>query len=94
MGDTLQQYTFNRSTPASEQPPSLTTAINESKQTNRCLVCNKQLGLLPFTCKCGALTCGRHKWPEHDCTYDYRAEALDRLKKDNPVVVADKLIRI
>ena len=62
-----------------------------AKKSNRCLVCNKRLFLLPFVCKCGANTCGQHKWPEHECTYDYRAEARERLRKDNPQVIADRL---
>ena len=62
---------------------------------NRCFQCNKRLGLLPFTCKCGANYCTRCKWPEdHHCTFDYRAEGMKKLAKENPVIVADKLTRI
>ena len=60
----------------------------------RCFECNKRLNLLPITCKCGVVTCIQHKWPDHDCTYDYRAEATEHLIKNNPVVVATKLNRI
>ncbi len=66
----------------------------KQQKSNRCLVCNKRLFLLPFVCKCGVRTCGQHKWPEHECTYDYHAEARERLRKDNPQVIADRLNRI
>ncbi len=61
---------------------------------NKCIVCNKRLALLPFKCKCGVVTCVKHKWPEHECTFDYRAEGLERLKKDNPRIASEKLVRI
>ena len=69
-------------------------AIERAKKRNRCLVCNKKLGLLPFNCKCGAVTCSTHRGLGHECTFDYRAEARERLRKENPVVAAEKLTRI
>jgi len=67
----------------------------ELAKKNHCFQCNKRLGLLPFTCKCGTNYCTRCKWPEdHHCTFDYRAEGMKKLAKENPVIVADKLTRI
>ncbi len=62
---------------------------------NRCHMCSKKLGLLPFECKCGGSFCPTHRYiEEHQCTFDWKQEGLDRLKQDNPQVVADKIIRI
>ena len=63
--------------------------------TNRCTVCNKKVGLIPFTCKCNDSFkfCSKHRL-DHDCTFDYRKEQLDKLMKENPKVVAPKIIDI
>ena len=43
------------------------------KKKNRCPVCNKKMGLMPFECKCGKSFCILHKDPEaHNCTYDFK----------------------
>ncbi len=65
-----------------------------AKKRNRCFACKKRLGLIPVACKCGMVTCIQHKWPDHHCTYDYHAEAVERLTKDNPPVIAEKITRI
>ena len=64
-----------------------------SNRKSHCMVCNKRLGLLPFKCKCGGVSCSRHRWPDHLCTFDYRAQEREQLHKNNPVVVADKILR-
>lgn len=62
---------------------------------NRCHMCSKKLGLLPFECKCGGSFCTTHRYiEEHNCTFDWKQEGLERLKEDNPQVVADKIIKI
>ena len=66
----------------------------KSLKKKRCFECNKRLNFLPITCKCGVVTCIQHKWPDHNCTHDYRAEAQKQLTKENPVVIAEKLNRI
>lgn len=48
-----------------------------------------------FDCRCGNLFCGLHRYSDkHNCPYDYRTEAADKIRKENPVVVADKIQRI
>lgn len=48
-----------------------------------------------FDCRCGNLFCGLHRYSDkHNCPYDYKAEAADKIRKENPVVVADKIQRI
>jgi AN1-type zinc finger protein 5/6 len=53
----------------------------------RCDQCNKKVGLLGQKCKCERVFCISHLHAEeHNCTFDYRAEAKENLKRS-----ADKL---
>ncbi|KAG7318568.1 hypothetical protein KOW79_018323 [Hemibagrus wyckioides] len=62
---------------------------------NRCFTCRKRVGLTGFDCRCGQLFCGIHRYSDkHNCTYNYKAEAAAKIRKENPVVVADKIQRI
>ncbi|XP_061117807.1 AN1-type zinc finger protein 5a isoform X2 [Conger conger] len=62
---------------------------------NRCSMCRKKVGLTGFDCRCGNLFCGLHRYSDkHNCPYDYKAEAAAKIRKENPVVVADKIQRI
>lgn len=56
-----------------------------------CEICGKKLGLLPVKCKCGLYTCSIHRYPKHDCNFDYKKEHVKRLKKDNPKVAPEKI---
>lgn len=48
-----------------------------------------------FDCRCGNLFCGIHRYSDkHNCPYDYKADAAAKIRKENPVVVADKIQRI
>ncbi|KAK2523781.1 Zfand5, partial [Columba livia] len=62
---------------------------------NRCFMCRKKLGLTGIDCRCGNLFCGLHRYSDkHNCPYDYKAEAAEKIRKENPVVVAEKVQRI
>uniref|UniRef100_A0A674PDU2 Zinc finger, AN1-type domain 5a n=2 Tax=Takifugu rubripes TaxID=31033 RepID=A0A674PDU2_TAKRU len=62
---------------------------------NRCFMCRKRVGLTGFDCRCGNLFCGIHRYSDkHNCPYDYKADAAAKIRKENPVVVADKIQRI
>eukprot|EP00922_Rhytidocystis_sp_ex-Travisia-forbesii_P036269 GHVS01053805.1.p1 GENE.GHVS01053805.1~~GHVS01053805.1.p1 ORF type:complete len:265 (-),score=51.81 GHVS01053805.1:970-1764(-) len=66
-------------------------------QTNRgrCWCCQAKIGLLGFTCRCGYLFCGKHRYADaHDCCFDYKAYDRQNLAKNNNRVVAEKLERI
>ncbi|GAA6109837.1 AN1-type zinc finger protein 5a [Tachysurus ichikawai] len=68
---------------------------SDKPKKNRCFTCRKRLGLTGFDCRCGQLFCGIHRYSDkHNCTYDYKAEAAAKIRKENPVVVADKIQRI
>ncbi|KAF8058501.1 hypothetical protein N665_1242s0010 [Sinapis alba] len=61
---------------------------------NRCLCCNKKVGILGFKCKCGSTFCGEHRYPErHDCSFDFKEAGRGEIAKANPVIKADKLQR-
>lgn len=62
---------------------------------NRCFMCRKKVGLTGFDCRCGNLFCGIHRYSDkHNCPYNYKAEAAAKIRKENPVVVAEKIQRI
>ncbi|CAL8404615.1 unnamed protein product [Boreogadus saida] len=62
---------------------------------NRCHHCRKKVGLTGFDCRCGHVFCGAHRYSDlHGCTFDYRADAAAKIKKENPVVVAEKVQKI
>ena len=61
----------------------------------RCPICNKKLGLLPYTCKCGLDFCVSHIQPElHSCNYDHKTEAKDLLSSRLIKVVGEKVEKI
>jgi hypothetical protein len=62
---------------------------------NRCICCNKKLGLLGFTCRCGGNFCAEHRHDSaHNCTYDYQGDAKNKLSKELSKVIAEKLERV
>ncbi|KAI5733715.1 hypothetical protein M8J76_015049 [Diaphorina citri] len=63
---------------------------------SRCAQCNVKLTVCSsFTCRCRKLFCPRHRHPEeHACTFDYKAYGRHLLAATNPLVVADKVVRI
>uniref|UniRef100_A0A2I3THR2 ZFAND5 n=2 Tax=Homininae TaxID=207598 RepID=A0A2I3THR2_PANTR len=79
-------------TPKTEPSPSVfqpSTSQSEEKapelpkpKKNRCFMCRKKVGLTGFDCRCGNLFCGLHP------------EAAAKIRKENPVVVAEKIQRI
>ncbi|KAM9455806.1 AN1-type zinc finger protein 5b [Clarias gariepinus] len=89
--------------PTSSSSSSVNTAVSAETKTpdvpkpkkNRCFMCRKKVGLTGFDCRCGNLFCGLHRYSDkHNCPYDYKAEAAAKIRKENPVVVADKIQRI
>ena len=67
----------------------------KKKKKNRCLVCSKKIGLTGFTCRCGGLFCGIHRYTDkHECNFDYKALGAQEIKEANPVVRADKIDKI
>ncbi|XVE62360.1 hypothetical protein DITRI_Ditri06bG0112100 [Diplodiscus trichospermus] len=86
------------SSPSSAAPdvPSVsvdsTSVFSPSKLNNRCESCNKKLGLMGFTCRCGKVFCQLHRYPsEHSCKYDFKKADRQVLAKQNPVIKGDKM---
>ncbi|XP_020105426.1 zinc finger A20 and AN1 domain-containing stress-associated protein 6-like [Ananas comosus] len=70
-------------------------APRSSKPENRCSFCNKKIGLLGFTCRCGDVFCSVHRYSDkHNCGFDYRGAAQAKIAKANPLVKADKVDKI
>ncbi|KAM4049453.1 AN1-type zinc finger protein 5 [Anomaloglossus baeobatrachus] len=95
----LSEPVVTQPSPSVSQP---STSQNEEKspelpkpKKNRCFMCRKKIGLTGFDCRCGNLFCGLHRYSDkHNCPYDYKAEAAAKIRKENPVVVAEKIQRI
>ncbi|XP_078251324.1 AN1-type zinc finger protein 5-like isoform X2 [Rhinoraja longicauda] len=48
-----------------------------------------------FDCRCGNMFCALHRYSDkHNCPYDYKAEAAMKIRKENPIIVAEKIQRI
>ncbi|XP_062405492.1 AN1-type zinc finger protein 6 isoform X4 [Sardina pilchardus] len=62
---------------------------------NRCFTCRKKVGLTGFDCRCGNVFCGIHRYSDiHNCTFDYKADAAEKIRKENPVIVGEKIQKI
>jgi len=71
------------------------TGSESKKRTNRCLTCRKKVGLTGFECRCGGLFCSTHRYSDkHNCTFDYRQLGAEEIRKNNPVVVSEKINKI
>ncbi|CAL8246605.1 unnamed protein product [Lota lota] len=88
--DDVISTTSEGSTPAADDGEEKPRA-----KRNRCFTCRKKLGLTGFDCRCGNVFCGAHRYSDlHGCTFDYRAEAAAKIKKENPVVIGEKIQKI
>ncbi|XP_067127507.1 AN1-type zinc finger protein 6-like isoform X2 [Centruroides vittatus] len=71
------------------------TEPKEQKKKNRCNVCRKKVGLTGFQCRCGGLFCSLHRYSnEHNCTFDYKQLGAQEIRKNNPLVVGEKIQKI
>lgn len=85
VSDTTQQ-------PSEEQNKSLE---KPKQKKNRCFMCRKKVGLTGFECRCGNVYCGVHRYSDvHNCSYNYKADAAEKIRKENPVVVGEKIQKI
>uniref|UniRef100_A0A914I3X1 Zinc finger protein n=1 Tax=Globodera rostochiensis TaxID=31243 RepID=A0A914I3X1_GLORO len=80
---------------ASPSPVPSQQQEEQQKKPNRCLVCNKRVGLTGFDCRCGGLFCGEHRYHSaHNCTFDYKTAGREELRAKHPQVITDKIERI
>jgi hypothetical protein len=63
--------------PTEDEKPAAEPEVQKKK---RCQTCKKKLGLIAFPCKCGGEYCAVHRSnADHNCTYDYQADAKKAL---------------
>jgi len=75
----------------------VTASSVDKKKRNRCTwpTCNKKLGLTGFDCRCGGQFCPLHRYAnEHNCTFDYKEHGQNEIRKNMPVVQAERVRRI
>ncbi|XP_042583234.1 AN1-type zinc finger protein 6 isoform X2 [Cyprinus carpio] len=62
---------------------------------NRCFTCRKKVRLTGFDCRCGHLFCSIHRYSDvHNCSFDYKADAAEKIRKENPLIVGEKIKKI
>ncbi|XP_076333302.1 AN1-type zinc finger protein 6-like isoform X2 [Tachypleus tridentatus] len=72
-----------------------TSVKEEKKKKNRCQMCRKKVGLTGFYCRCGGLFCSLHRYSdEHSCTFDYKMMGAEEIRKNNPIVVGEKVQKL
>lgn len=68
---------------------------SSQKKKNRCQACNKKVGLTGFECRCGGMFCGIHRYSDmHTCGFDYKSLGAAEIRKNNPIVVSEKIQKI
>lgn len=96
----------SKSTTTTPIPATPSSTITEKSETEsksdtpkkakkrRCGVCKKKIGLTGFECRCGGLFCSMHRYADvHSCTFDYKVDGREKIRKANPVVQDDKINR-
>eukprot|EP01121_Diplochlamys_sp_Union-15-3_P009909 TRINITY_DN2722_c0_g1_i2.p1 TRINITY_DN2722_c0_g1~~TRINITY_DN2722_c0_g1_i2.p1 ORF type:complete len:230 (-),score=24.79 TRINITY_DN2722_c0_g1_i2:33-722(-) len=65
----------------------------KKRAVKRCahIECKRKITHTDTECRCGHLYCTKHRYPEHKCTFDYKQFDREKLKNDNPMVIADKV---
>lgn len=67
------------------------SAVSLSK---RCSKCKKKSHIL-VNCSCTKSFCMSCRFPEdHECNVDYKEQGKSKLLKENPVIVAEKVLKI
>ncbi|XP_035213090.1 transcriptional regulator ATRX homolog [Stegodyphus dumicola] len=81
-----------------DQPAATSNSLkirSEVSRPKKCLVCRKRLGLVPIQCRCGGLYCSIHRYDrEHNCTFDYKAMGAEEIRRNNPLVIAEKIHKL
>tara|TARA_Y100000389_G_scaffold80503_1_gene77163 strand:- start:1113 stop:1331 length:219 start_codon:yes stop_codon:yes gene_type:complete len=71
------------------------TSENTQPNKNRCEKCNQKLKLIAIQtgiCRCGGLFCPLHIGSkEHNCTYNYLEESKNKIQKNNPIIIPQKV---
>jgi len=66
-----------------------------ARARHACASCNKNVGLLGFTCRCEKEFCAKHRDArDHNCTFDYKTFDRTKIAQSNPVVSSRKVPEI
>ena len=70
------------------------TAKQKKNLTNHHL-CYNAIFLVGFECRCGGLFCSLHRYSDkHECKFDYKELGAQEIRKNNPIVVGEKIQKI
>lgn len=76
------------------EDPNRTSSKPKKAKKAKCGVCKKKLGLTGFDCRCGGLFCPTHRYSDkHECGFDYERLGKEELRKANPVVGDEKILK-
>jgi predicted nucleic acid binding AN1-type Zn finger protein len=73
-----------------------TTPISK-KKIIRCSFCKKKCNMINYSCKCGGVFCQTHRLiHSHDCPHieEKKMEMKEKIKNNNKLIMADKLLKI
>ena len=72
------------------------TFEKKEKSKSRCNQCNSKINITnSIECKCGKLLCMAHRlFNAHECSIDYKEKDKKILEKNNPKIVAEKIIKL
>ncbi len=72
------------------------TFEKKEKPKSRCGECNSKVNITnSIECKCGKLLCMKHRlFNAHECSIDYKEKDKKILEKNNPKIVAEKIIKL
>ena len=59
------------------------------------LFCNCKLKITDIECRCEFKYCMKHRMPEnHECNVNYKENARKKIKRENPLIVNQKINKI
>lgn len=65
---------------------------DKTPNPEKCFYCDKKLKFIStFICRCENFFCNKHRFSDqHECTFDYKTEARNKLRQENPRIIAKK----
>jgi len=82
-------------TPEEKSADSSPSSSPQKQQKNRCDSCRKRVGLTGFQCRCGGMFCATHRYSDmHECSFDYQALGKEEIRKNNPVIKTEKVLKL
>ena len=60
-------------------------------KTSKCIVCKKR-NPTNIKCRCGETVCIMHRYADdHNCNFDYKANDIKQLEKENLLIIKNKV---